>query len=640
MPQSLVLDGSSLSLAQLANAARDPSITVELSASAWESVDRAAGLVAKIRATYEALPADADAETRRLSLAYGTTTGFGEFKKVAVAPDQLDQLQVNILISHAAGVGDNENPDDLSNYFPPDVVRAALIIRVNTFLRGHSGLRHELVEAVVRMINRGIIPLVPTRGSLGSSGDLCPLAHLFLPILGLGRFYVVSDAGQVATRGGEKLRDGSEFAAAMGLSAAQAAVLHPRVKEGLALTNGATFSAAMLALASHDARELADTSDAAAALTLESVCGRTRALHPAIHEARGMTGQARSAAVIRAMIRDSRLVDRTSEVQDVYSLRCAPQVHGASRDAIEYAADIAAREINAATDNPLFFPKMTDVAGRVGAGREELNRHGLEVNRAHEPHAFSAGNFHGQPVAIASDVLAIAVAELANVSERRLQMLLDEYHNRGLPPNLTANPGLHSGFMIAQYSAASLVSENKILCHPASVDSIPSSANTEDHVAMATTAARKVRTVLANTRAVVATELLVAAQAAEWRVGDPRRAAPAKGGEADHLPDFAIERHPDDRPPVLNTPQEIREAMELRRAAFNVYKAAGRFSPEMKRTDSTVGRRLGAGSWEAYKTVRMHAAAMLDDEVLSEPMRAVRAAVVRGEFAKIVRSLA
>ena len=284
-------------------------------------------------------------------------------------------------------------------------------------------------------------------------------------------------------------------------------------KEGLALVNGVNYSASMLALGVHDAERLADLADSAAALTMEAMCGCTRALDPKVHQARGQFGQMRSAARMRELLEGSKLVERAGAVQDPYSLRCAPQVHGATRDAIAFARSIAERELNATTDNPLFFPEN----GEPWDVRFRDNW--PDGYRGDQRLAYSAGNFHGQPIALAADFLGIALAEIANIAERRTQMLLDGHHNRGLPRNLTTRPGVNSGLMIAQYTAASLVSENKVLAHPASADSIPTSANTEDHVSMSTHAARKMRTILHNVQSVIAIELLVAAQALDWRVG-------------------------------------------------------------------------------------------------------------------------
>jgi len=299
--------------------------------------------------------------------------------------------------------------------------------------------------------------------------------------------------------------------------------MKPTFKEGLALVNGANFSAAMLAIAVHDAEQLAGTADAAASLTMEAVCGCTRALDDKVHRERGQTGQIASAARMRALLAGSRLVERAGAVQDAYSIRCAPQVHGATLDTIAFVRGIAEREINAATDNPLFFPEDGQPF--------DLNfrTNWPEWYRGDQRVAYSAGNFHGQPLALAADFLTIAVSELANISERRTQLMLDGNHNRGLPQNLTTRPGVNSGLMIAQYTAASIVSENKVLAHPASVDSIPTSANAEDHVSMSTHAARKLRTVIANVETVLAIELMTAAQAVEWRIAmhlDPSERAP------------------------------------------------------------------------------------------------------------------
>jgi histidine ammonia-lyase len=425
---------------------------------------------------------------------YGVTTGFGEFKTQAIHPRDLQLLQHNLLRSHSVGVGENTNPDDRSNYFSSEVVRGALVTRLNAFLKGHSGVRLRLVEIVEAMLNCGVVPLVPLRGSVGASGDLCPLSHLFVVLVGEGAFYTTSSPAEVVPGSGlgEVLR--------RELPDLQDEELKPVLKEGLALINGVNFSAAMLALAVHDARLLADVADAGAAFTLEVLCGNTRALDEKVHAARRHPHQAESAARMRALIAGSSLKDTTTDVQDAYSVRCAPQVHGASRDAIDYAERVATDEINAATDNPLFFPGMPEPDDQLGP-------------------AYSAGNFHGQPIALAADFLSIAVAELASISERRTQMMLDKNHNRGLPAGLTTRPGVNSGLMIAQYTAASLVSENKVLAHPASVDSIPTSANTEDHVSMSTHAARKLRTIVGNAQAVLAIEMLTAAQAADWRLG-------------------------------------------------------------------------------------------------------------------------
>jgi histidine ammonia-lyase len=504
---TVMLDGSSLDVVDLVRVARDPALKVACSPEAMQRVGACRAHIDSIVDAYKrqyAVFQRTGAAADRPAMTYGVTTGFGLFKHIPIAPDELEETQRRLLRSHCVGVGENSDEDDPANYFAPEVVRAALVLRVNAFLKGHSGVRPELVETVVAMINRGIIPLVPIRGSLGASGDLCPLSHLFVVLVGEGRFYVVRSA--------EEMRCGSrgyQGAAALGQALGREAAM-PVYKEGLALINGTNFSTALLAMAVRDAELLADTADTAAAMSLEAVCGRARAFDPVVHAARGHAGQVASAARIRGLIEGSRLIDRAADVQDVYSLRCAPQVHGASRDAIAYARGVVEREINAATDNPLFFPKAEAWDAAFAANRPDGQANGS---------AFSAGNFHGQPVALAADFLAIAVAELASISERRVQMLLDANHNRNLPANLIANRGVNSGYMIAQYSAASMVSENKVLAHPASVDSIPTSANSEDHVPMSLIAGRKLRTVLGNAQSVLAIELMVAAQAIEWRAG-------------------------------------------------------------------------------------------------------------------------
>ena len=496
MTDTITLDGHSLTIEQLVRIARNANVPVEVDSSADARVATSEQLIARIVENYRrAWEAGQPAPTE-----YGVTTGFGEFKDKPIAPADLEQLQRNLLLSHSVGVGENCDPDDLSNYFPADVVRAVLATRLNSFLQGHSGVRRTLVDIVQAMLNRGVIPLVPLRGSVGASGDLCPLSHTFATLLGSGRFYIV---------GTTELRDASELPQLLGFTADD---LKPTFKEGLALVNGVNFSASMLAFGVADAERLADLADGAAALTLEAMGGCTRALDAKVHAARGHAGQITSAARMRELIAGSKLVERAGAVQDPYSLRCAPQVHGASRAAIRYAREVAEREINAATDNPLFFP------GESEPFDVQFRDNWPATYRGDERLAYSAGNFHGQPIALAADFLSIALAELASISERRTQMLLDSNQNRGLPSNLTTRPGVNSGLMITQYTAASLVSENKVLAHPASVDSIPTGANAEDHVSMSTHAARKMRTILGNAQSVLAIELIVAGQAVDWRV--------------------------------------------------------------------------------------------------------------------------
>ena len=579
----VVLDGNSLTLEDLARLARDPRVRVEIDPDAWARVEASRAQIEAIAARYLE---EWEKPEGRPVLEYGVTTGFGEFKNVPIAPDCLEELQRNILLSHSVGVGETADAGNPANYFEPEVVRAALAIRLNAFLKGHSGIRRKAVLAVQAMLNRGIVPLVPIRGSVGSSGDLCPLSQLFVVLLGESRYYVVRDSGDLAHQP-RQLRSGLEpLAADLGME-----VPPLSYKDGLALTNGATFSAALLALAVHDGERLARTADGALALSLEAVCGCARAFDPRVHQARGLEGQIAAAANVREMIRGSRLIEKAGAVQDVYSLRCAPAVHGAARDAMAYARRVAAAEINAATDNPLFFPQDGDppfdheFAANWPAGYDGRERI-----------SYSAGNFHGEPVGMAADVLAIALAELADISERRTQMLLDAHHSRNLPGNLIPHRGINSGLMIIQYAAAGIVSENKVLTHPASVDSIPTSANSEDHNAMATIAARKLRTVLRNAQSVLAIELLCAAQAVEWRVAMDRD--PAK--------------------PPSDTPTDWEQA-DREAAAFEEGTRPER-RPE-------IAAKLGEGTRRLYLQIRDMAPTMLRDRVLEEDIRAVRGMV-------------
>ncbi|SRR5581483_4163701 len=573
---AIVLDGNSLTIEQLVRIARDPQTRVERDPASDARVAASEELIAQVVGNY----VKAWNEGGHVPHEYGVTTGFGEFKDKPIAPADLEQLQRNLLLSHSVGVGDNDNADDLTNYYPPEVVRGALATRVNAFLRGHSGVRRKLVDIVQAMLNRGVIPLVPLRGSVGASGDLCPLSHLFATLLGAGRFYIWD--GQA---GAPVVQDAKELPALLGFDAEE---MKPSFKEGLGLVNGANFSAAMLALAVHDAELLANSADAVCALTLEAMCGCTRAMDAKVHEERGHPGQIESAQRIRGMVAESTLVERAGAVQDAYSLRCAPQVHGATRDTIAHVRAIAERELNAATDNPLFFPGEGDPFDL------QFCANWPENYRGDQRLAYSAGNFHGQPLALAADFLTIAVAELANISERRTQMLLDGGHNRGLPQNLTTRPGVNSGLMIAQYTAASIVSENKVLSHPASVDSIPTGANAEDHVSMSTHAARKLRSVIANVQAVLAIEMMVAAQAVEWRIAfdfDPTKPAPK----------------------LLSFEQSEQQAKD--------------FESKVCGSADVIASKLGRGTRELYLRVRKTVQPVVYDRPLSDDIRILRALV-------------
>src|SRR6201997_5281257 len=399
---------------------------------------------------------------------YGVNTGFGRFVAVAIPEEQTEELQLRLLRSHACGFGEPS---------PDEVVRAALLLRANALAKGNSGARVETVELLLALLERGVLPVVPSRGSVGASGDLAPLAHLALPLVGEGEAWVE----------GERL-SGGDALARVGLEPVQLAA-----KEGLSLINGTQFMAATLALALVRARRLARASDVACVLSVEALQGSRTSFLPQIHALRPLRGQTASAANILHLLEGSAIIEAhrwCDKVQDAYSLRCAPQVHGASRDLLEYADYTVSVELNAATDNPL-----------VLVDDEVL---------------VSNGNFHGQPLAFALDTLAMAVSELANISERRIERLVNPNLSDGLPAFLTSDGGLNSGFMIPQYVAASLVSENKVLCHPASVDSIPTSAGQEDHVSMGNAAGLKAWQVLANCERAVAIELLAGAQAVEF----------------------------------------------------------------------------------------------------------------------------
>ena len=400
---------------------------------------------------------------------YGVNTGFGRFVSETIPPEQAAELQLRLLRSHACGVGEP---------YPDDVVRGAMVLRANALAKGYSGVRVETIELLLAVLDAGIVPHVPARGSVGASGDLAPLAHLALPLVGEG----------AATFDGRTV-DGRAALEAVGLQPIELAA-----KEGLSLINGTQFMTAMASLILMRSLRLAETADIACAMSLEALQGTPTSFHPAIHEARPHPGQAASAAHLRELLAGSAIVEShrwCDKVQDAYALRCAPQVHGASRDLLAYVERTVAVEINAATDNPLVLLDAELIV--------------------------SNGNFHGQPVAIGLDCLAIACAELANISERRTERLVNPSLSDGLPPFLVAREeGLNSGFMIPQYVAAALVSENKALCHPASVDSIPTSAGQEDHVSMGNAAGLKALQVVANAERVLAIELLAGAQAVEF----------------------------------------------------------------------------------------------------------------------------
>jgi histidine ammonia-lyase len=413
--------------------------------------------IAKARALVDRWVADGE-------IIYGVTTGFGALSDVTISAKDARRLQRNILMSHACGTG---------NFMAEDAVRATMALRIKDMARGNTGIRLETVELLATLLNENVLPRVPEKGSVGASGDLVPLAHMALVLIGKG----------------EAMVNGQAVSGADALTAVGRTPLALASGEGLALVNGTQVMTAIGTLAVHDASRLARLTDLAAAMSLEVLMGSRMEFDPRIHELRPHPGQACSADNMLRITRNSEIVSSHKDcrrVQDAYTLRCSPQVHGASQDAITYTRRVIESEINASTGNPLVFGETGDY--------------------------LLGGNFHGQPVALALDFLAMAVAELANISERRIERLVNPKLS-GLPAFLVRDGGLNSGFMIAQYAAAALVSENKVLAHPASVDSIPTSANKEDHVSMGTIAARKCREIVENAENVVAFELLCAAQA-------------------------------------------------------------------------------------------------------------------------------
>ena len=457
----IILDGESLTFEQvLAVAQGEPNNPrVLLSESAKAKVNRSANAVQIL--------------LERGEIAYGITTGFGAFKDKIISREEVELLQRNIVVSHAVGVGE---PFDIPT------TRAIILIRANTLARGFSGIRLETLENLIEFLNRGVHPIVPEKGSLGASGDLAPLAHVACVLIGEG----------------EAIYNGETLNGAEALNKAELTPVTLAAKEGLALTNGTTIMTAVGLLETAKAKKLSDVADVAGCLSLEALNGTISAFDERIHALRPHPRQIECAKNLRDILAESDFVrefDKTN-VQDAYTLRCIPQVHGACRDAIAYAEWVVSIELNAVTDNPLIFC--------------DENCDDIEV--------ISGGNFHGEPLALASDYLAIALTELGNISERRLMRLTDESSNaKTLPAFLTENGGLNSGFMIVQYTAAALCTENKILAHPASVDTIPSSANVEDHVSMGVTSVLKLRTIAENLENILTLELFAAAQGVDFR---------------------------------------------------------------------------------------------------------------------------
>ena len=465
-----LLHPGALTLAQLRRIVDTPELQVAL-APACRAVVRASAETVR-RATAGDAPV------------YGVNTGFGKLANQRIAREDLALLQLKLLRSHAVGVGEP---------LPARVVRLVLVLKAASLARGYSGVREEVIDGLLALHNSGVVPVVPAQGSVGASGDLAPLAHLCLPLIGEGEAFF----------GGECMPGGQALERA-GLKPLQLGA-----KEGLALINGTQVSTALALDALLATDKLFEAAVIAGALTLDAARGSDAPFDPRIHEVRGQPGQIACAAAYRALLVGSAIrrshLEQDDRVQDPYCLRCQPQVMGAGLDQVRYAAQVLVREANAVTDNPLVF------AADAGSGPGQATM-------------ISGGNFHAEPVALAADALAVAIAEIGAISERRVAMLVDTVVSR-LPPFLTPEPGLNSGFMIVHVTAAALASENKSLAHPASVDSLPTSANQEDHVSMATFAARRLRAMLANTAHIVAIELLAAAQGIEFL--RPLASAPA-----------------------------------------------------------------------------------------------------------------
>jgi len=448
---------------------------------------------------------------------YGINTGFGDLSNILVPRERWESLQRNLILSHCTGVGEP---------FPEDVCRAIILLRINSLIAGYSGVRPETVERLVLLLNKDIYPVIPCKGSVGSSGDLAPLSHMAAVLLGEG--LIVSD--------------GKEVPSAPVLESAGISPIVLEAKEGLALINGTQAMTAVAALTLYDARNLMKTADIAASMSLEALHGTRTAFDERIAMIRPHKGHGVTAENVLVLTHGSRIMENhvdCEKVQDAYSLRCVAQVHGASKDALHHAFQTVSVEMNAVTDNPLVMADTGEI--------------------------ISGGNFHGQPVALVMDYLKIALAEIGNISERRTSRLVDNKLS-DLPAFLTSYPGVNSGFMILQYTAASLVSENKVLAHPASVDSIPTSANQEDHVSMGTIAARQAQEILENVQYVLAIEILAAAQGIDFLRPEP----PGVGTGAVHKAVRLIVSHlEDDRelsPDILAIRDAIRDESLLNAA--------------------------------------------------------------------------
>jgi len=453
------IDGNSLTIEQVVKVARLKE-KVELSQKNKELVEKSSAVVQSF--------------VNENKVVYGITTGFGNFANIVIPKKHIRELQKNLLMSHSTGIGPNIEDGQ---------VRAMMLLRLNALIKGYSGIRWKTLQRILFFLNNNILPLIPQKGSVGASGDLVPLAHMSSPLIGLGK---------VKYKG--KIWDSANLLVKLGLKP-----LILEAKEGLALINGTQMMSAVGSLNAYDSLILSKTADIASACSIEALKGTDTPFDPRVQQLRPHQGQKLVAENIKKLLRGSKILSSHKDcekVQDAYSLRCIPQVHGATRDTVKYVYSVLETEINSVTDNPIIFPDTKE--------------------------SVSCGNFHGQPIALALDFLGIGVSELANISERRIERLVDPALSN-LPPFLTLEGGLSSGYMITQYSAAALVSENKILAHPASVDSIPTSANQEDHVSMGPIAAFKSAEIIKNVRNVLAIEFLCAVQGLDFIKEKPGR---------------------------------------------------------------------------------------------------------------------
>jgi len=486
---NLIIDGKSLTLDNIEKFIKENQRVV-LSAESKKRINKTRALIDKWVKSGEAI--------------YGVTTGFGEFANVMISEKDTEALQRNLIVSHSAGVGEN---------LPPLIVKIMMLLRANALARGNSGIKLSTLEHLLAMINHNIIPVIPSQGSVGSSGDLAPLSHLVLAMIGEGEVQLVKNVIDEKSSYGKIIPSKSAFKR-FGLNPVKLGA-----KEGLALVNGTQMMTAFASWICIQSNKLIKTVDIASSLSHEALRGTDRAYDPRLHELRPYKGQIITAKNMLALLKNSEIrkshLTNDERVQDSYSIRCIPQIHGASRDTINYVSSLVEVELNSVTDNPLIFPDDQD--------------------------HIEGGNFHGQPIALAMDFLSIALSELANVSERRTERMVNGALSK-LPRFLIKKGGLNSGLMIAQYTAASLVSENKVLSHPASVDSIPTSANQEDHNSMGSIAARKCYQILKNVQTVIAIELLTAAQAVEFL-------KPLKCGTGTNIAYQTIRKH---IPPLKN----------------------------------------------------------------------------------------